>query len=103
MTLRRVGKELWAANATDGDDLDSRPGGEEKVVETLDADVKSANRLKFTPDGKTVLVSVLNGPDVSVFDVTTRKLKKRIPVGAWGGGDRDAAARHAGVRGLYAG
>jgi YVTN family beta-propeller protein len=74
------GKELWAANATDGTisivDLQAK-----KVVETLDADVKSANRLKFTPDGKTVLVSLLNGPDVSVFDAATRKLKKKIPVG----------------------
>ena len=74
------GKELWAANATDGTisivDLQAK-----KVVETLDAGVKSANRLKFTPDGKTVLVSLLNGPDVSVFDAATRKLRKKIPVG----------------------
>jgi len=74
------GHELWAANATDGTisivDLQAK-----KVVETLNADVKSANRLKFTPDGKTVLVSLLNGPDVSVFDAATRKLKKKIPVG----------------------
>jgi YVTN family beta-propeller protein len=74
------GQELWAANAQDGTisiiDLAAK-----KVVETLDADVKSANRLKFTPDGKTVLVSLLNGPDVSVFDAATRKLKKKIPVG----------------------
>jgi YVTN family beta-propeller protein len=74
------GQELWAANAQDGTisiiDLAAK-----KVVETLDADVKSANRLKFTPDGKTVFVSLLNGPDVSVFDAATRKLKKKIPVG----------------------
>jgi YVTN family beta-propeller protein len=74
------GKELWAANATDGTisivDLMAK-----KVTATLDADVKSANRLKFTPDGKTVFVSLLNGPDVSVFDAATRKLKKKIPVG----------------------
>jgi DNA-binding beta-propeller fold protein YncE len=74
------GKELWAANATDGTisivDLQAK-----KVTQTLDADVKSANRLKFTPDGKLVFVSLLNGPDVSVFDAATRKLKKKIPVG----------------------
>jgi YVTN family beta-propeller protein len=74
------GQELWAANAQDGTisivDLHAK-----KVVQTLDADVKSANRLKFTPDGKTVFVSLLNGPDVSVFDAATRKLKKKIPVG----------------------
>jgi DNA-binding beta-propeller fold protein YncE len=74
------GKELWAANAQDGTisivDLVAK-----KVTQTLDADVKSANRLKFTPDGKMVFVSMLNGPDVSVFDAATRKLKKKIPVG----------------------
>jgi DNA-binding beta-propeller fold protein YncE len=74
------GKELWAANAQDGTisivDLVAK-----KVTQTLDADVKSANRLKFTPDGKMVFVSLLNGPDVSVFDAATRKLKKKIPIG----------------------
>jgi DNA-binding beta-propeller fold protein YncE len=74
------GKELWAANAQDGTisivDLMAK-----KVTQTLDADVKSANRLKFTPDGKMVFVSLLNGPDVSVFDAATRKLRKKIPIG----------------------
>jgi DNA-binding beta-propeller fold protein YncE len=74
------GQELWAANAQDGTisivDLAAK-----KVKATLDADVKSANRLKFTPDGKMVFVSLLNGPDVSVFDAATRKLKKKIPIG----------------------
>ncbi len=74
------GKELWAANAQDGTisiiDLATR-----KVVQTLDANVKSANRLKFTPDGKLVLVSMLGGPDLAVFDVATRKEAKRIKIG----------------------
>src|SRR5664279_2520335 len=56
------GKELWAANAQDGTisvlDMAGR-----KVVQTLAADVMGANRLKFTPDGKRVLVSTLSGPD----------------------------------------
>jgi YVTN family beta-propeller protein len=73
-------KEIWAANAQDGTisiiDLASK-----KVVATLDADVKGANRLKFTPDGKLVFVSTLGGPDLSVFDSTTRKNVKRIKIG----------------------
>ncbi|MGA7415437.1 MAG: YncE family protein [Bryobacteraceae bacterium] len=74
------GKELWAANAQDGTisiiDLASR-----KVVQTLDANVKSANRLKFTPDGKLALVSTLGGPDLAIFNVPTRKEVKRVKIG----------------------
>jgi YVTN family beta-propeller protein len=74
------GGELWAANALDGTisivDLDSK-----KVVETLDANVKGANRLKFTPDGKLAFISTLSGPDLVIYDVATRKLKKKIPIG----------------------
>jgi YVTN family beta-propeller protein len=73
-------RELWAANAQDGTisiiDLDAK-----KVVQTLDANVKGANRLKFTPDGKLAFVSSLSGPDLTIYDVLTRTVKKRIPIG----------------------
>jgi YVTN family beta-propeller protein len=52
-----------------------------KVISTLPANVRSANRLKFTPDGKHVLVSMLGGPDVVVFDALSRKERKRIKIG----------------------
>jgi YVTN family beta-propeller protein len=72
--------QVWVANAQDGTisvvDLHDR-----RVVHTLDADVKGANRLKFTPDGKLVFVSTLSGANVSVFDSATRRPVKRIPVG----------------------
>jgi YVTN family beta-propeller protein len=51
------------------------------VVATLDANVKGANRLKFTPDGKLAFISTLDGPDVVVIDTATRKETKRIKVG----------------------
>ncbi len=73
-------KQLWAANAQDGTvsvlDLPSK-----KVVATLSVDVKSANRLKFTPDGKYVLVSTLGGPDLTVLDPYSRAVVKRIKIG----------------------
>jgi len=73
-------KEIWAANAQDGTvsilDLASR-----KVTQTLDADVKGANRLKFTVDGKLVLISTLGGPDLTIYDAATRALVKRIRIG----------------------
>jgi YVTN family beta-propeller protein len=52
-----------------------------KVVGTLAANVKGANRLKFTPDGKLAFISSLSKPDVAVFDRVTRKEVKRIKVG----------------------
>lgn len=73
-------KELWAANAQDGTvsilDLPAK-----KVVATLSADVKSANRLKFTPDGKYVLVSTLGGPDLTILDAVSRTVIKRVKIG----------------------
>ncbi len=75
-----TGTQLWAANAQDGT-ISILDLAQKRVTQTLDADVKSANRLKFTPDGKLAFVSVLNGADLSIFDVATKKLKKKIPIG----------------------
>lgn len=78
-------KEVWAANAQDGTvsviDLAFR-----KVVATLNADVKGANRLKFTPDGKLVFVSCLGGPDVVILNAATRQVVKRLPIGTGAAG-----------------
>ena len=74
------GKELWTSNAQDGTisviDLASK-----KLIETFDADVKSANRLKFTPDGNHVLVSLLGAPDLVIVDTASHKVTQRIPIG----------------------
>jgi len=70
------GKEAWVANARDGTvsviDLAVK-----KVVETLAVNVPGANRLKFTPDGKQVLVSP--GSALVVLDAAKRKEVKRLP------------------------
>lgn len=74
------GNELWAANAQEGTisvvDLSTK-----QVTRTLQANVRSANRLKFTLDGKHVLVSTLNGPDLVVLDAATYEVIKRVPIG----------------------
>ncbi len=73
------GVELWAANAGDGTisilDLKAKA-----VSQTLQANVKSANRLKITPDGKLAFVSMLGAPEVAIFDVATRKEIKRLKI-----------------------
>ncbi len=73
-------KEIWVANAGNGT-VSIINTASKIVTQTLDANVKGANRLKFTPDGKRVLISSLNLPDVAVFDAASRKELKRIKIG----------------------
>lgn len=69
------GKEAWVANAGDGTlsviDIPAK-----KVVATLQVDAPGANRLKFTPDGRLVLVSA--GSSLVVLDAATRHVVKRL-------------------------
>lgn len=74
------GREAWVANAQDGT-ISVIDLGNKRVVQTLAADVRGANRLKFTPDGALVFVSSLGGPDVTVLRAATRDVVKRVPVG----------------------
>ncbi len=74
------GKQLWAAHSQDGGvsiiDLNAK-----KVTGNFDAGTKRSNRLKFTPDGKTVLISDLAAGELLFIDVATRKVVKKIPAG----------------------
>jgi len=76
-------REIWVANAQDGT-LSVIDIAAKKVVHTIDANAHGANRLKFTPDGKRVLVS--SGPELVVLDAATRHVIKRIPIGQGSGG-----------------
>jgi len=74
------GKELWVANAQDGTISIIDIAGK-RVTRTLDANVRGANRLKFTQDGKFVFVSCLGGENLVVFDSSSRADFKRIKLG----------------------
>jgi len=74
------GKEIWVANAQDGT-ISIINLADKKVVQTLAANVRGANRLKFTTDGKLAFVSTLAGTDAVVFDTAARRELKRIPIG----------------------
>ena len=74
------GRELWTANAQDGT-LSVIDIASKHVAATLDAKVFSANRLKFSPDGKLVLISMLNNGDLVIYDAGTRKEFKRVRIG----------------------
>jgi YVTN family beta-propeller protein len=79
------GKELWTAGADDGIitviDLATK-----KVKASIDAKVNGANRLKFTPDGKRVLVSSLRTGDLFILDAVTHNLIKTVSTGHGGAG-----------------
>jgi YVTN family beta-propeller protein len=74
-------KELWAANAGDGTvsvvDIAGR-----RVAQTFPVGAKRSNRLKFTPDGKRVLISDLTTGNLLVIDAASKKEIKRIKVGS---------------------
>jgi YVTN family beta-propeller protein len=74
------GREYWAANSGDGTISIIDVAGK-KVAHTLDIHAKRTNRLKFTPDGKLVLVSDLSGNEVMVIDASSRKEVKRLSLG----------------------
>jgi YVTN family beta-propeller protein len=74
------GKEIWVANAGDGT-VSIIDAANKNVIQTLAANVKGANRLKFTPDGKRVFISSLSLPDVAIFAAAARKEVKRVKVG----------------------
>ena len=86
------GKEIWAANAADGTvtiiDVASK-----KATQTMPISVNRANRLKFTPDGKLVLISGLGGGpnssgagNVEIVDAATHKEVKSFNLGGGSGG-----------------
>ena len=74
------GKHLWAANSHDGTvsviELATR-----KVSDTFNARTKRSNRVKFTPDGKLVLISDLETGDLLILDALTHKEVKRLNLG----------------------
>lgn len=74
------GRELWTAHSRDGSvsiiDVASK-----KVTQTLDAGTKRSNRLKFTPDGRLVLISDLGSGELVIFDARTRAQRARLPLG----------------------
>lgn len=74
------GKELWAAHSQDGGvsiiNLYTKT-----VAHTFNVQTKRSNRLKFTPDGRLVLISDLNAGELVVLERETRRVLKRMAVG----------------------
>ncbi len=75
------GREVWAASRADGP-MSIIDTSSDQVVANIPIGTKSANRVKFTRDGKRVLVSDPPSNAVLVFDAATRQLVKSIPTEA---------------------
>ncbi len=74
------GREIWVANSQDGT-VSILSVGAKQIAQTLSIDVKGANRLKFTLDGKLALISTLSGSDLTIVDVASRSVTKRLKIG----------------------
>jgi len=83
------GKEIWAANARDAT-VTIIDVATKKAIQTLPIPVKGANRLKFTPDGKRVLISGLGAragdSSLVIMDAITRKDVKQLNLGGGAAG-----------------
>jgi len=75
------GKEVWAANSGDGT-VSIIEAATNKVTGGVDVKTRRSNRLKFTKDGKLVLISDLGAREVVVVDAARRKEVKRIKLGS---------------------
>lgn len=79
------GKELWTAASEDGIISIIDPAAK-KLAAKIDAKVFGANRLKFTPDGRSVFISSLKTGELTIYDVQSRKEIKRLKVGTGAAG-----------------
>jgi len=75
------GKELWTASSGSGR-IYVIDTAAMKVAQVLDAKAVGANRVKFTHDGRWVLISSLRSGDVLVYDAKARTESKRLHVGS---------------------
>jgi YVTN family beta-propeller protein len=85
------GKEIWAANAQDAT-VTIIDVAAKRATQTLPILIRGANRLKFTPDGRRVLISGLGadpnagGSSLVVMDASTRKEVKQLNLGGGAAG-----------------
>lgn len=85
LDLSPDGRELWTATRADGGvvivDTATR-----KVVQSMNLNLNDANRLKFTPDGRVLIIAGGNGI-LHILDGKSRKEIKRLQVHAGDSGD----------------
>jgi YVTN family beta-propeller protein len=76
------GATVWVAGRTPEGGISILDAKTDAVLRTIPTTTKFANRLKFTPDGKQVLVSDVMSNELTVFDAVTGAVVKKIATGA---------------------
>jgi len=76
------GSALWVAGRTEEGGITVIDPKTDSVVRTIPSATKFANRLKFTHDGKQVLVSDPKTNEIWIFDAASGQLVKKIPTAA---------------------
>ncbi len=72
------GSELWVASRVPNGGIAIVNPANNTVTQTLEAGTKTANRVKFTRDGKYVLVSDAGANTVLVYDAATKEMIKSV-------------------------
>jgi YVTN family beta-propeller protein len=78
MDLAPDGSELWVASRVANGGIAIINPAKGEVVQTLPTTTKVANRVKFTRDGKFVLVSDTTANTLLVYDAATKEMIKSI-------------------------
>ncbi len=83
------GNEIWAANSQDAT-VTIIDAASKRVTQTLPISLRGGNRLKFTPDGRRVLIAGggggAAGNSLVVMDAATRKEVKQLNLGGGAAG-----------------
>jgi YVTN family beta-propeller protein len=74
------GNELWVASRVPNGGISVIDPKTEAVTQTIPTTSIFANRVKFTPDGRRVLVSDTTGNKLFVYDAATKELVKTIAI-----------------------
>jgi YVTN family beta-propeller protein len=80
LDLSPDGRTLWSAHSRDGG-ISIIEAASAKVIGSFDAHTHRSNRVKFTTDGRLVLVSDLSGGELVVFDALTHGERARLKLG----------------------
>jgi len=78
--VRPDGKEVWVAHRGDGG-LSIIDVSTLKVTRTIDGICRQPIRVRFTPDGRSALVSCFESNEVLDVDPSSREIRRRIPMG----------------------